>query len=93
MKRNMFTHLSLHSSKLVAESKFSPQPGWLVEKLIDSGVAAIVTVAVLMVVRCHQISSRAEGGRQRVQCGVAPHEKNKAVSEVRDNVPGGEESR
>lgn len=44
----------LLSVKLVGESKFSPPPSQLVEKLIDSGVAAIVTV--LMVVRCHWIS-------------------------------------
>ncbi|TKS85238.1 Fibrillin-3 Fibrillin-3 C-terminal peptide [Collichthys lucidus] len=35
--------------KLVGESKFSLPPGQLVEKLIDSGVAAIETVTVLMV--------------------------------------------
>lgn len=51
----------LLSSKPVGESKFSPRPGRLVEKLIDSGVAAIVTVAVLMAVRCHRISSQADG--------------------------------
>lgn len=55
------TETVLLSVKLVSESKFSPPPGQLVEKLIDSAVAAIVTVAVLMVVvRCHRISSQAQ---------------------------------
>lgn len=57
-------HCVFLSVKLVGESKFSPPPGQLVEKLIDSGVAAIVTVAVLMVVRCHWISSQADSERQ-----------------------------
>lgn len=62
----------LLSVKLVSESKFRPPPQQLVEKLIDSGVAAIVTV-----VRCHWISSQAE--RHRVQCWIHHMEKNQAV--------------
>ena len=54
----------LLSVKLVGESKFSPPPGQLVEKLIDSGVAAIVTVAVLMAVRCHWICPVERCGQQ-----------------------------
>ena len=56
-------HCVLHPVKLVGESKFSPSPSQLVEKLIDSGVAAIVTVTVLMVVRCNWISSQADSER------------------------------
>lgn len=47
-------HCVLLLSKLACESKFSPCPGHLVEKLINSGVAAIVTV--LTAVRCHWMS-------------------------------------
>lgn len=62
---------------MFGESKFSPSPGQLVEKLIDSGVAAIVTAPVLMVVRCHWISSQADSERQWVERRTRSHGKTK----------------
>ena len=74
----------LLSVKLVGESKFSPPPGQLVEKLIDSGVATIVTVTVYWWsgVTGSALSNAVDSRLQR--CKDTATWKNKDTSKVSD---------